>query len=242
MARHSYGRIYVDGVLKDQSALGTDSPTNTVGSADTTGLGWNINIGQDGTGTYTDGSSGAAVDLLVDDLAIWRRVVADQEVSGIFNAGLHSNTVEQATLTTPGAMPMITLQPQDAGTNQGAPIKLTVSALGSPALAYQWYFETSLLADQTNSSYSLTNMQDFLAGNYSVVITNNYGAVTSRLVAVTYTGVVIPPPNISLQPVSQYVTPGTTVNFTVTTTTTNVSYQWFENNSAITEPPTPPCH
>ena len=233
MARHSYARIYVDGLLVDQTALGTDSPTNIVGIADTASLGFHVNIGQDGTGTYTDGGNMSAIDMLMDDVAIWRRVITDQEALGIFNAGLHSNTVDQATTTTPGAGPLITFQPQDGGANQGGSVKLTVSALGTPSLAYRWYFGTNLLAGQTNSFYSITNMQPALQGNYSVVITNNYGAVTSRLAAVSFTGVVLPPPTITAQPVSQFVIPGVTVSFSVATTSTNVFYQWFKNGAAI---------
>ena len=233
MARHSFGRIYVDGVLMDQSALGTDSLTNIVGSADTGGLGWSVNIGQDGTGTYTDGGSGAAVDMLVDDLAIWRRVVTDQEALGIFNAGLHSNTVDQASTTNAGAMPIITLQPADVGASQGSALSLKVSSLGTPALTYQWYFGTQALQDQTNSSYAITNMQQSLQGNYNVVITNNYGAITSRMAAVTFTGVVIAPPTITTEPISQYVQPGTNITFTVASSSTNVSYQWFKNGASL---------
>lgn len=235
MARHSYGRIYVDGTLVDQSALGTDSSTNIVGSADTDGIGWNVNIGQDGTGTYTDSGNGAAADMLIDDLAIWRRVVTDEEVLGIFNAGLNSNTVDQASITNIGAKPMITLQPLDGGASQGASLTLAVSALGTPALGYQWYLGAAGLAGATNYSYTITNMLAALAGNYSVVITNNYGATTSRLAAVAFTGVVIPPPTITTQPVSQYVAPGSTVSFTVAATAaTNLAYQWYNNGIAIT--------
>ena len=232
LARHSYGSIYVDGALVNQATLLPDS-TNIVGSADTTGLGWSVNIGQDGTGTYTDGNSGAALDMLVDDLAIWRRVVTDQEALGIFNAGLHSNTVDQATTASPGAMPRITLQPQDAGANQGASLTLTVSALGTPALTFQWFFGNSLLAGQTNASYIITNMQPALQGGYSVVIANNYGVVTSRVASVSFTGVVLAPPTITAQPVSQYLMPGATATFSVATSSTNVTYQWYKNGVAI---------
>lgn len=234
LARHSFGRIYVDGVLVDQSALGTDSPTNIVGSADTAGLGWNINIGQDGTGTYTDGGSGAAVDMLVDDLAIWRRVITDQEALGIFNAGLHTNTVDQASTTNAGAAPIVTLQPKDGGASQGSSLELLVSALGTPSLGYQWYFGSTLLSGETNTSYTITNMQLSLQGEYSVVITNGYGAVTSRMADVTYTGVITPPPTITLEPVSLYVRPGSNVTFSVSTSSTNVTYQWFKDTVALT--------
>ena len=233
MARHSVGRIYVDGVLVDETTLGTDSPTNIVGSIDTSGLGFSINIGQDGTGHYTDGNSGSAVDMLMDDMAIWRRVLTDREALGIFNAGLNSNTVDQASTTSPGAAPFVQIQPKDAGAGAGAQVTFSASVLGTPSLGYQWYFGTNLLAGQTNFTYVVTNMQYNLRGNYSVVVTNNYGAVTSRLAALTFTGDL--PPTISAQPASKYVKPGTAVTFAVTASGAGtLAYQWTKGGVAIT--------
>src|SRR5207248_611228 len=80
--RGSSGRTYVDGQLVNTANLAPDAG-KPVGSADTTN---SVNIGQDGTGLYTDDTGGAAVDMLVDDLGIWRRVVTPQEALAIFNA------------------------------------------------------------------------------------------------------------------------------------------------------------
>lgn len=237
MARHTQGSIYVDGVLLDQSPLGTDSPTNIVGSADTTGLGFSVNIGQDGTGTYTDGTGGAAVDMLVDDLAIWRRVVTPTEDQGIFNAGLHSNTVDQATVSTPGAGPLITLQPQDTGAGLGATATFAVSAIGTTtvtntSLNYQWYFGSSLLSGQTNASLAITNVSSTSQGGYSVIITNGYGAVTSSVANLIYTGLL--PASITLEPVSQFVTSNSPAIFTVMANGQGtLIYQWYKGSTAL---------
>src|SRR5262249_17898522 len=139
-ARHSVGRIYVDGGLVNEQALGVDSPTNIVGSADTDGIGFNVNICQDGTGSYTDGGSVSHIDMLMDDVAIWRRVLTTNEAFGIFTAGLLSNAVDHASISFTSAPPMITLQPQDTGGGLGATVSLKASALGSPAPVYQWWF------------------------------------------------------------------------------------------------------
>lgn len=62
---------------------------------------------------------------------------------------------------------------------QGA-ASFSVVADGKPPLAYQWFFNgTNVLAGATNTLLRLTNVQLSQAGNYTVVITNMYGATTS---------------------------------------------------------------
>jgi hypothetical protein len=73
--------IYVDGQLYGASSFAT------AGSIDTADLNFKVNIGQDGTGAYTDGNGAEIVGALVDDLGIWRRVLTQQEVAGIYSAG-----------------------------------------------------------------------------------------------------------------------------------------------------------
>lgn len=73
--------IYVDGQLYGASSFAT------AGSIDTADLNFKVNIGQDGSGAYTDGGSAEIVGALVDDLGIWRRVLTQQEVAGIYSAG-----------------------------------------------------------------------------------------------------------------------------------------------------------
>jgi hypothetical protein len=90
--RSSVGRIYVDGQLMDTSNLSPD-PGQVVGSADTALA---VNVGQDGTGLYTDGTSGAEVEMLVDDLGIWGRVVTPQEATAVYVTGQSGKDLSQA--------------------------------------------------------------------------------------------------------------------------------------------------
>lgn len=60
----------------------------------------------------------------------------------------------------------------------GSAIFLVV-ANGAPPLTYQWYQGNTLLAGQTNTQLSLTNLQAPNAGLYSVVVSNLSGATTS---------------------------------------------------------------
>ena len=232
MARHSVGKIYVDGVLKNTSALGTDSLTNLVGSVDTDGIGWSVNIGQDGTGRYTDGGGNSAVDMLMDDVAIWRRVVTDLEVVGVFNAGLRSNSVEKATISTPGSAPTVTAQPASKVIDAGVDASFKVAVLGTPSIGYQWYFGANALLGQTNKSLLITNGTAASQGNYFVVITNGFGSVTSLVATLTVNSA----PNISGQPASQTVLAGNTANFTVTASGASpITYQWFKGSAPLAD-------
>ncbi len=71
---------YLDGVLVNTTSLGAGGQTIDSGLA--------TNVGQDGTGEYTDGSSDVKwTNALIDDVGIWRRALSANEVLGIYQAG-----------------------------------------------------------------------------------------------------------------------------------------------------------
>ena len=72
---------YLDGSFNHTAAF------TTKGSFDTDDLGFAINIGQDGTGKYTDGGS-AEIDAVIDELAIWSRPLGGVEVAGLYAKAL----------------------------------------------------------------------------------------------------------------------------------------------------------
>jgi hypothetical protein len=75
-------------------------------------------------------------------------------------------------------VPAILAQPQSQTFAQGSSVTFTVSAFGDP-LAYQWRFNGTNILNATSSAYSLSNGQSTNTGNYDVIVTNNYGSVTS---------------------------------------------------------------
>ena len=75
--------VYVDGAPVISGSL-----LNVLGNIDTDDLGYAVNIGEDGTGVYTDGGSAEMVNVRKDDLGIWRRAISPGEVSAIYTAGL----------------------------------------------------------------------------------------------------------------------------------------------------------
>jgi len=91
-----------------------------------------------------------------------------------------------------------------AGTN----VTLQVAAGGQPPFSYQWQFGGTNLLAATGPALLVTNIQLSQAGTYSVVVSNDYGAVTNsgsvlRVVTLLFTS----------QPQSQTVAAGTDVTF-----------------------------
>lgn len=77
--------------------------------------------------------------------------------------------------------PSITSQPSNQSTNEGGTVSLRVSANGTMPLAYQWWKDGQALTTATNPALAITNATDAHSGSYVVVITNEFGAVTSAV-------------------------------------------------------------
>lgn len=92
--------------------------------------------------------------------------------------------------------PIITRQPENLTTPPGNTAHFTVQAISSLPLYYQWRKDgTNLLNSErilgaNTYALAITNMQSGDAGNYTVVITNIYGSVTSSVATLT---VQVPP-------------------------------------------------
>ena len=133
---------------------------------------------------------------------------------------------------TPGATaPSISTDPQDQSAFVGQSATFSVLAAGTAPLSYQWYYNTdSVLTNATGSTLTLTNLQLSDSGGYSVLVSNDFGSVTS---AVAQLSVTIPdPPSIITQPQDQTALPGGSATFTVTAGGSEpLTYQWFYNNA-----------
>jgi len=76
--------------------------------------------------------------------------------------------------------PVIIAQPQNQTVAPSNSVSFTVAVSGSANLSYQWYFNTNApIANATNSTFTLGNVQSTNAGVYSVVVTNVAGSITS---------------------------------------------------------------
>lgn len=81
--------------------------------------------------------------------------------------------------------PAITEQPLSHNAYTNGSTSFGVTAIGTTPLNYQWWQGTSPVVGQTNAVLTIANVQSLAAGNYRVVITNNYGAVTSSAAILT---------------------------------------------------------
>ena len=78
--------------------------------------------------------------------------------------------------------PQITNQPAAQAVALGSNAVFSVGASGTAPLSYQWRFNTNnYIVNATNSSLTVVSAQLTNVGNYDVIITNAYGAVTSSI-------------------------------------------------------------
>ncbi|HEY8995145.1 MAG TPA: immunoglobulin domain-containing protein, partial [Lacunisphaera sp.] len=86
------------------------------------------------------------------------------------------------------AAPSITTQPQSQSVATGGSVTFSVVANGAPDPTYQWHFNGNAFAGATNSSLSFSNARSSDAGEYTVVVANSLGSVTSTKATLTVTG------------------------------------------------------
>jgi hypothetical protein len=99
--------------------------------------------------------------------------------------GLADNVrVERLSTNVP---PYLTAQPESQDATAGTDLTFAIVAGGTPTLNYQWRFHGTNLPGATGSSFTRTNAQGSHAGNYSVVVTNASGSVTSVVATLTLT-------------------------------------------------------
>ncbi len=126
-------------------------------------------------------------------------------------------------ILTVGTTPAISTQPSSSTDCEGSNVTFDVTATGTGTLTYQWQLDGNNISGATNSSYTASGITTGDAGNYTCVVTNTCGTVTSNAAALT----VNQAPSISTQPVSTTECVGNNVTFDVTATGTGtLTYQW----------------
>ena len=132
-------------------------------------------------------------------------------------------------------IPGITIQPQSQTNNAGATVTFVCETILQP-VAFQWQKNGTNLANggnisgATNSTLTITGISDSDAGNYSVVVSNTKGSVSSSIATLT----VIDPPIVIVQPTNLLALLGTNVAFGVTVIgTPPLSYQWQFNTTNL---------
>jgi len=93
--------------------------------------------------------------------------------------GSSNSATARLTIAPAETPPLITAQPQNVFAAVGSLASFSVTASGTAPLSYQWTFNGTNIADATNSTLTLFNVQSTTAGSYAVTITNLYGTTSS---------------------------------------------------------------
>jgi hypothetical protein len=142
-----------------------------------------------------------------------------------------SVTSSNATLTVIDA-PVIGTSPASITNNANTTAQFTVTLGSGSTPSYQWYHGATPLVDGGNVSgattptLTLSNVFAPDAGNYTVVLSNLAGSVTSSVAVLT-----VVDPLITSQPVSVSVAPTANASFSVTALGAGLTYQWKQNGT-----------
>jgi autotransporter-associated beta strand protein len=118
---------------------------------------------------------------------------------------------------------VIASQPADQSVALGQVANLSVRAAGADPLSYQWRLYVTNVPGATTNVYAIAASQPTDAGPYDVIVSNNFGAITSSVATLT----VGSPVTITSQPVDQVVAVGWSTSLSVTAGgATPFSYQW----------------
>jgi sugar lactone lactonase YvrE len=151
------------------------------------------------------------------------------------NAGPYSVVISNSLGSTNSAMafltviipPAVTNPPQNLTINQGQNATFSVGASGTAPFTYQWLYNAGPIAGANASSYTRTNAQPGDSGNFSVIVSNSAGSVTSPPALLTVNPVPTPP-GINSQPQNLTVNQTSNATFSVTATgSTPFSYRWL---------------
>ncbi|HZZ58406.1 MAG TPA: immunoglobulin domain-containing protein [Opitutaceae bacterium] len=137
-------------------------------------------------------------------------------------AGLSGNVANTA--------PAISTQPLSLTVAAGANATFTVAATGVPAPSYQWQLNGAPLSGDTSPTLELMDVGPGDSGDYSVVVSNSQGSVTSSAAVLT----VGTAPSLVLGPQNQTSVVGGSANFAVQATgLPSVAYQWSFDGAPI---------
>lgn len=187
--------------LDDGAPIIANQPTSKAGWTGTSeylkmeALGWPLPAIQwQHEGTNVPGGDGARLMLtnINLDMAGSYRAIA------VNSAGSVTSSVVTFTVIDPSLPPQILQQPASLSRSIGGRAVFGVMASSATPLTYQWLFNDAPISGATNLTLLLTNLTYPQSGNYSVVVSNTVGAVSSSQAVL-----ILPPPPLPSPPVLQ---------------------------------------
>jgi uncharacterized membrane-anchored protein len=126
--------------------------------------------------------------------------------------------------------PVITRQPLGQKVLAGVSVTLVVGVSATPPLTYQWKKNGLDLTGATGPGHTLNNVSAAAAGEYTAVVGNAAGTVTSQGAVLEVTELV----TITTQPRGQTVSEGSSFSFSVGAAGTGpLSYQWRKDGVTV---------
>ncbi|MDP9194185.1 MAG: hypothetical protein M3P06_21010 [Acidobacteriota bacterium] len=232
------GHLYVDSnVVTAQicvaKAINVSQPSQVSGSSVTLSV-----VNPDGNESYSwyRGNSGDTSVPLGDATA--RIVNPDATTNYWFRSAGYGCYADSATVTVVVCIPRITSQPAPASINAGQSTSLSVAAVGTGPLTYQWYTGASgntaaPISGATGTSITVTPpattsywVQVRSAAGPSCLVNSNAAQVSVCL-----------PPSITAHPTAVTTTLNATANLYVTASGTGLTYQWYRGPAGNTSTP-----
>ncbi|MDE3100296.1 MAG: immunoglobulin domain-containing protein [Verrucomicrobiota bacterium] len=136
-------------------------------------------------GTLAGNAVATAVFRAQAEIGPASNVISSFSVSGSVSDPIATNNTASVSVTILAPPPVITNQPVNETVSPGGTLTLSVGASGYSALGYQWLLDGTNIAGATGATFVVTNAGPADAGDYSVVVSNADGTVTSSLAVVT---------------------------------------------------------
>ena len=132
--------------------------------------------------------------------------------------------------------PTILVRPVGVTNATGSTLSFTIQCSGSVPMGFEWRQgstpRANIVLNTTNCTFTIPYALPATSGTWRVVITNS-GSPTAASNS-TFAVLVLNPPAITNQPVSQTVNTGTNVSFSVVAGPTNLlAYQWYFLSSPL---------
>jgi hypothetical protein len=175
----------------------------------------------------TSSSYTTPAETIADNAAAFSVVVTN-------SVGNVTSSAAILTVNPPPVAPSITTQPLSQTITAGVTATFSVTVSGTAPMSYQWQKNATAISGAIAASY--TTPAETIADNaaqFSIVVSNSVGSVTSSAAILTVNA---PPvaPSITTQPLSQTIIAGQTATFSVTAAgTAPLSYQWQKNGAAM---------
>jgi len=151
-------------------------------------------------------------------------------------AGTATSSAATLTVNPAPVAPSFTQHPASQTVTAGSAVSFTVAASGTPTPTLQWRKNSVALSGQTGATLSIASAAAGDAGSYDCVATSAAGTATSNAATLTVNPAPVAP-TFTQHPVSQTVTAGSAVSFTVAASgTTNADFAVAEELGCAQRP------